>query len=113
MQTFPESAIFVLPWFNERVRRFVTTYRCRDCWPASLEQAIATLTATEDAAEIASAGEVFRDHAVFIHEYLRGDPPATVKPLLLRTFELLRSEELRLKIGKTAPVTLRRDGGPS
>jgi hypothetical protein len=57
------------------------------------------LTNTEDDAEIASAAEFFKNHHVFLNEYLRGDPTAIVRQRLIQMLDLLRSGALRLQIG--------------
>ncbi len=100
----PEAQTHVLPLFNETVERFVTTYRCDKCWPAALAEARAHLAASDDADEIASFADVLAGHAVFIHEYMRGDPARVVKAMCLRMLGLMESGAVRLSIGPDRPL---------
>jgi hypothetical protein len=99
LQVFPESLIHVIPYFNSSVNAYVTTYRCQQCWMPSLEETRTRLASTQDAAEIASVGTFFQRHGVYVHEFMRGDPPAVVQKILLRTIDMLRSEGIRIRIG--------------
>jgi hypothetical protein len=40
---------------------------------------------------------------VHIHEFMRGDPASDVQTILLRLIDLLRSEGLRIPIGRDIP----------
>jgi hypothetical protein len=104
LKVVPEAQTHVLPFFNDSLARFVTTYRCDDCWPGALTGTRARLTASENAEEIASFAEVLAGHAVFIHEYMRGDPAPVVKALELRMLEMMESGAVRLSIGPDRPL---------
>jgi hypothetical protein len=104
VKVFPEARTHVLPFFNDTVARFVTTYRCDDCWPAAVAGTRAHLTATEDADDIASFAEVLAGHKVFIHEYMRGDPTPVVKAIELRMLDMMESGAIRLSIGPDRPL---------
>ena len=94
----PESEAHILPAFNDHVGRCVTSFRCEACWPATLAATRARLASIAAPEELASAAEVFHGCNVFIHEYLRGDPPAIIQPLLLRLVDLLGAGTLRLRL---------------
>src|SRR5580698_1630675 len=102
-QVVPESAVYVIPFFNDYAGGYVTTYRCEQCWESSLEDTRTRLADTEDETEIASAAAFFERHNVFVHEYLRGDPAPIVRKRLGQLLDLLRSGAVRLKIGPDEP----------
>jgi hypothetical protein len=104
LEIVDEPAVHVLPWFNDDMDAFVTTYRCEACWPSSLEQTRARIAATDDWTDLASAAEVLRNHGVFIAEYMRGDTVPVVRQLLLHLIGMLRDGDLRLPIGPDRPV---------
>jgi hypothetical protein len=103
LQVFPESLVHVIPHFNDSVAAYVTTYRCGECWIPSLEETRSRLATTQDEAEIVSAASFFQRHGVHIHEFMRGDPASDVQTILLRLIDLLRSEGLRIPIGRDIP----------
>jgi hypothetical protein len=101
-----EPLIHVIPAYNADVGRFVTTFRCEQCWLPSLEETKARLEATEDEAEIASVAAFFENHGVFVHEFRCGDPMPLVRNILVEMMDMLRSETIRLSIGPLAPPSL-------
>jgi hypothetical protein len=101
-QLVAESFIHVIPYYNADAGRYVTTYRCEECWLPSLDETRARLERTEDEAEIASAAAFFESHGVFLHEYRRGDPVPVVRKLLVQMIDLLQSAAIRLSIGPLA-----------
>jgi hypothetical protein len=103
LQVFSESLVHVIPHFNSSVAAYVTTYRCEQCWIPSLEETRSRLASTQDEAEVVSAGGFFQRHGVHIHEFMRGDPVSDVQKILLRLIDLLRSEGLRIPIGRDIP----------
>jgi hypothetical protein len=103
LRVVPESEVHVIPYFNGDAQGYVTTYRCEACWLPALEETRAQLASTEDAALIASAAAFFQRNGVFLHEALRGDPPAVVRPLLLRMIDLLQSGTIRPKVSTVLP----------
>jgi hypothetical protein len=104
LQVFPESLIHVIPYFNTSANAYVTTYRCEQCWIPALDETRARLASTRDEAEIASAATLFQRHGIHIHEFMRGDPAPVVQKILLRMVDMLRSEAIRLSIGKDHPL---------
>ncbi len=98
----PESAIHVLPFFNETAGDYVTTYRCGACWLAALKETETHIAQTQDPAEFALLGAFFERHGVTLHEWKRGDPLAAVRPLMVRMIDLMRSGAIRLRAGPTA-----------
>jgi hypothetical protein len=115
-QVFPESMIHVIPYFNSKANYYATTYRCEQCWKPSLEETRTRLANTQDEAEILSAGAFFRGHGVYIYEFVQSDPSLSVRKILLRMIDLLRSEGLRLSIdsyipsANASPAELPREG---
>jgi hypothetical protein len=103
LRVVPESEVHVIPCFNSSAQGYVTTYRCEQCWLPALEQTRTQLATTEDEALIASAAAFFQRNGVFLHEALRGDPPAVVRPLLLRMIDLLRSGTIRPRVSADLP----------
>jgi hypothetical protein len=104
LQIFPESLIHVIPYFNDSVAGYVTTYRCEQCWIPSIEETRTRLADTKNDAEIISAAAFFQRHGIYIHEFLRGDPPSAVRKDVLRLIDLLRSEDLHISIGRDVPL---------
>jgi hypothetical protein len=103
LQVFSESLVHVIPYFNGSVNAYVTTYRCEQCWIPALEETRTRLASTQDEAEIVSAGVFFQQHGVHILEFLWGDPNPDVQKILLRMIDLLRSEDIRISIGRDIP----------
>lgn len=103
LQGFPEFLVHVIPYFNNSVNRYVTTYRCEQCWIPALEETRTRLANTQNETEIVSAGAFFQRHGVYIGEFLWGDPKPDVQKILLRMIDLLRSEGLRISIGADIP----------
>jgi hypothetical protein len=104
LQAFSESLVHVIPYFNSDVNEYVTTYRCEQCWRPALEETRTRLASTQDEAEIASAATFFQRHGVHIHEFMRSDPASVVQKVLLRMIDLMRSEVIRISIGKDHPL---------
>jgi hypothetical protein len=102
-RTVLAAQVRVIPWFNDDVADFVTTFRCGDCVAGSLADTRARLTAGGPR-EIAQLAEFFQRHAITILEHRRGDPPETVRPLLQRTLEMLERRQLTLQIGESVPL---------
>jgi len=101
-QVVAEAVIHVIPYYNDDVARFVTTYRCEECWLPSLEETRARLENAQDDAETASLAAFFEHHGVFVHEFRRGDPAPVVRKILVRLIAMLRSGDIRLAIGPLA-----------
>jgi hypothetical protein len=101
-----ESEIHVIPFFNEDLFDYVTTYRCNDCWLAGLDDTEKRLQTTEELAEILRAAFFFERHTIFIAEFRRGDSLESVRPILLQLIGLLRSGGIRLAIGRTRPFSI-------
>jgi hypothetical protein len=104
LQVFSESLVHVIPYFNSSANAYVATYRCEQCWIPALEETRTRLASAQDAAEIASAATFFQQHGVHIHEFMRGDPAPAVQKILLRMVDLLRSEAIRIPIGRDHPL---------
>jgi hypothetical protein len=85
----PESAIRVVPLFNEAANDYVVTYRCAECWLPALEEAKKRIAKAENLAEITLLGAFFERHGVFLHELKRGDPLLVVRPLMLRMMDTM------------------------
>ncbi|MCY1009931.1 hypothetical protein OV079_31095 [Nannocystis pusilla] len=99
----PASQVRVIPWFNDDLADFVTTFRCGDCVADSLADTRARLTAGGPR-EVGRLAEFFHRHAITIHEHRRGDPPEAVRPLLELTLEHLVRGTLKLQLGETVPL---------
>jgi hypothetical protein len=105
-QVVTEPLVHVIPAYNADVGRFVTTFRCEQCWLPSLEETRARLEATADEAEIASVAVFFENHGVLVHEFHRGDPAPVVRKILVQMMDMLRSGTIRLSIGPLAQPDL-------
>jgi hypothetical protein len=104
LQVFPESQIHLIPYFNDSVNGYVTTYRCEQCWKPALDETRTRLASTKDEAEIFSAGAFFQRHGVYILEFLRGDPAPSVQKVVLGLIDKLRSDDLHIAIGRDIPL---------
>ena len=102
-RALPASQIRVIPWHNETVDNFVTTFRCGACVATALAETRARLDAGNDR-DVVQLAEFFGRHAVTILEHRRGDPPAAVRPLLAHLLGRLERGELTLAIGETVPL---------
>jgi hypothetical protein len=101
LQVERESSIRVIPCYNSDVGRYVTSYRCEQCWQPSLEETRLRIVSTEDLAEVESLAKFFKSHGVFLHESLRGDQIAIVRKLLDRMLSLVGSGAIKLSVGPT------------
>ncbi|MCY1060697.1 hypothetical protein [Nannocystis sp. SCPEA4] len=102
-RTVLAAQVRVIPWFNDSVGDFVTTFRCGDCVATSLADTRARLAAG-GAREISQLAEFFQRHAITILEHRRGDPSETVRPLVERVLEMIERREHLLQIGETVPL---------
>src|SRR5579862_4697479 len=94
---FPEQGVHVIPYFNESVADFVTTYRCEACWLSALDD---TQRRLESAGleELARMARFFERHNITILDFRRGDAPEALRPVLLQMIELTRRGVLKLNI---------------
>lgn len=99
----PASQIRVIPWFNEDLANFVTTFRCGECVAGSLAETRAKLEGG-GAREIDLLAGFLGRHAITIHEHRRGDPPEVVRPLMLHVLGMIERGEMTLSIGETVPI---------
>ncbi len=60
-QTVPVNDAHVLPHWNAEFADVFKTYRCKTCWPTSLDKAEASLTALEESVRFRFV-EFFRRH---------------------------------------------------
>jgi diadenosine tetraphosphate (Ap4A) HIT family hydrolase len=95
----PESHVHVVPGFNETLRAYVTSYRCDECWLPTLDETASRLAASDDEEEIASICVFLERYGTFILEARRGDPLPVIKQILLRTIEMMKSDQIRLSPG--------------
>jgi hypothetical protein len=93
----------VIPWHNDSVGDFVTTFRCGDCVATSLADTRARLAAG-DPRTVAQLADFFQRHAITVLEYRRGDPPEAVRPLLNQAIDMLERGAIVLQIGETVPL---------
>lgn len=112
-KALPASQVTVIPWHNEDVGGFVTTFRCGACVAESLADTRARVEAG-DARVLDGLGEFLQRHAVTVLEWRRGDPPEVVRPLMLGAIERIRDGSIVLPIGETVPLeeALRRPAPP-
>lgn len=76
------AEVRVLPWFNETAQDYLTTYRCKTCWPGSLQETRDRFTArAHDPVELRRFFGFFERQGVICLEYRRGDPPAVLLAL--------------------------------
>jgi hypothetical protein len=61
-QTHPMTGVHVLPWWNESMASFNTTYRCPACWPRALAETRAIVSADMPADQKASMQDFLRRH---------------------------------------------------
>lgn len=101
-----ERAITVVPAWNDELCDYVTTFRCPGCLADTIAQTRARLADPARPDEVARVCEFFKRHTIFVHEYLRGDPLDSVRPLALHLLDLVGRRALIIPIGET--VTLSR-----
>jgi hypothetical protein len=100
----PESRMHVIPWFNGTLARYVATFRCGSCVHPALAETIARLRDTDGPADIDGLGELLRQHGIHVHEWLRGDPPEVVRPLMIRIVQMIDAGSMKLALGTTTPL---------
>ena len=103
-RVLPASQIRVLPWYNDSVGNYVTTFRCGECFARSIAETRAHLEAGGDR-EVVQMCEFFGRHAVTIDEYHRGDQLAAVRLFLLDMLDILAEGTIALPIGETVPLS--------
>ncbi len=105
-----ERLVHVIPYFNNDVRGYVTTYRCEQCWRTSLAETRLRLENTKDEIELESAVTVFERQGVILHdEFKRGDPAPVIRKMLSRMLDLLESGTVRLSVGPLKPAVVLED----
>jgi hypothetical protein len=97
IETIPVEQMRVLPWYNEDLQGYVTTFRCPACFPQSLQETRDRLRSRwPEEAEVQSLALFFRNYSVFIHELLRGDRDDQALQVTLSMLEMLERGALRL-----------------
>src|SRR5436309_1168280 len=91
LEVVPESMIKIIPYFNDHVDKFVTTYRCESCWMEAMDDTAFRLMVTDDEKQIASVAEFFEANGFVLLEYRRGNAATEVKPLLLQLLAKMRN----------------------
>jgi hypothetical protein len=99
-----ERGTTVVPSWNDELRDYVTTFRCRGCLAATLDAVRARLIDPARPDEVARVCEFFKRHGIFVHEYLRGDPIDVVRPLALHMVDLIGRGAMIIPIGETVPL---------
>ncbi len=100
----PEGKIRVLPFYNETLEAFVTTYRCAACWPAAMADTRRRVARATDA-ELVDLGECLQRNGITVLEALRGDPAPVVRAMLTATLGLVDQGRLPIRIGRTSPLS--------
>jgi hypothetical protein len=102
----PESRMHVIPYFNNSVRRYVTSFRCDACVDAALAETIARVRDLDGASEIDTLGDLLRAHGVSVVEWLRGEPLDRLRPAMVDVLGSLRGGDLKLRLhlGESAPM---------
>jgi len=98
-----ERTTTVIPFWNDDLTDYVTTFRCARCLPAALTELQARIAGAPDA-EIVRVCEFLGRHAIFVHEYMRGDPIATVRPLVTMIVARIADRSMVIPIGPTQPL---------
>jgi hypothetical protein len=94
----PESRIHVIPYFNNSIRRYVTSFRCDNCVDAALAETIARVRDLDGAREIDTLGDLLRSHGVAVSEWLRGEPLDRLRPVMVGVLASLRGAALKLRL---------------
>ena len=102
----PESRVHVIPYFNNSVGRYVTSFRCDGCIDSALDETIARVCEVDGARELDTLGDLLSSHGVFVHEWQRGDSLDRLRPAMVQVLSSLRGPaiRLRLRIGAAWPV---------
>ncbi len=102
----PESKIHVVPYFNNSVGRYVTSFRCDGCVDGALAETMARVRDVDGAGEIETLGDLLRSHGVFVHEWLRGDGLDGLRVAMVNVLASLRRPAMqqRLRIRATTPI---------
>jgi hypothetical protein len=99
-----ERAIAVVPAWNDSAGDYVTSFRCPACLATTIDGVRARLADPARTGELERLCELFKRHAIFVHEYLRGDPIEQVRPIVLHLLDLIASRALVIPIGDTVPL---------
>lgn len=97
------SQVRVIPCFNDAPGDYVTSFRCAGCWRPALAETRARLDAGTDR-DVARLCEFFARHAIFVHEHSRGDPPATIRPIVGVLLDRIADGSMKLAIGPTVSI---------
>jgi hypothetical protein len=99
----PESRVRVVPAWNESAGGYVTTFRCPACLPATIDETCARVEHAAQA-ELDNLGAFFQRYAVFVHEWMRGDPIEKVRPLMISLVRAVGDGTMRLPLGATSSM---------
>ena len=97
------SQVHVIPCHNDGPDDYVTSFRCAACWKTSLAETRARLEHGSDR-DVARLCEFLGRHTIVVHEHRRGDPPATVRPIVLQVLDMIAAGSIKLQIGETVPL---------
>jgi hypothetical protein len=102
----PESRVHLIPYFNNSVGRYVTSFRCDACIESALAETIARVREVDGASELDTLGDLLSSHGVCVHEWQRGAPLDRLRPAMIEVLASLRGQavRLRLRLGSALPV---------
>ncbi|MBK5188860.1 MAG: hypothetical protein JJD97_11500 [Gemmatimonadaceae bacterium] len=84
----------VIPRWNPELRRIFTTYRCGNCWPASLAELRASITSGDADVHMSFCDFLVRQGYDADAERIRGSPDEDRQAIFLEIVNALQEEKL-------------------
>lgn len=94
----PESKIHVVPYFNNSVCRYVTSFRCDGCVDGALAETMARVRDVDGEGEIDTLGDLLRSHGVFVDEWVRGEALDRLRPAMVNVLASLRRPAMQQRL---------------
>jgi hypothetical protein len=106
----PESRTHVVPYFNNSVGRYVTSFRCDSCVDGALTETMTRVRDVDGANELDSLGCLLRSHGVLVDEWVRGGALDRLRPAMVKVLAALRrpamQQRLRLRALPDGPPSI-------
>lgn len=93
-----ETDVRILPWFNDSMGDYVTTFRCPACFDASLAETRAHFLAhLDDPDDLRKLGAFFVRHNIHVLELLRDPPSGAIREVGLDVLRRIEDRSIVLR----------------